>query len=119
MASVTDELIFDPKVDDSGIAVSADRGTVTLCGTVGSFRENSARRRRQQSGSAASIELGEHLERGGRASAPSPTRLPRRPKQLDHLVAFDGYNTVCDAGPPQRGPDTIELNFSVRTPVPR
>jgi osmotically-inducible protein OsmY len=39
IASVTDELAFDPKVDEGAIAVSADRGTVTLRGTVGSFRE--------------------------------------------------------------------------------
>jgi len=37
--SVTDELFWDPKVDSEAIAVSADGGTVTLRGTVGSFRE--------------------------------------------------------------------------------
>ena len=37
--SVADELFWDPKVDSGGIAVSADDGTVTLRGTVGSFRE--------------------------------------------------------------------------------
>jgi osmotically-inducible protein OsmY len=36
---VTDELLWDPKVDSSSIAVAADDGTVTLRGTVGSFRE--------------------------------------------------------------------------------
>jgi osmotically-inducible protein OsmY len=36
---VTDELSFDPKVGSTSIAVSADHGTVTLRGTVGSFRE--------------------------------------------------------------------------------
>ena len=36
---VTDELVWDPKVDSTSIAVSADNGTVTLRGTVGSFRE--------------------------------------------------------------------------------
>src|SRR6266704_1879495 len=36
---VTDELFWDPKVDNVAIAVSADDGTVTLRGTVGSFRE--------------------------------------------------------------------------------
>jgi osmotically-inducible protein OsmY len=36
---VTDELHWDPKVDDEAIAVSADDGVVTLRGTVGSFRE--------------------------------------------------------------------------------
>jgi osmotically-inducible protein OsmY len=45
MASVIDELIFDPKVDEGGIAVSADHGTVTLRGTVGSFREKREARR--------------------------------------------------------------------------
>jgi osmotically-inducible protein OsmY len=36
---VTDELFYDPKVDNRAIAVSADDGVVTLRGTVGSFRE--------------------------------------------------------------------------------
>jgi osmotically-inducible protein OsmY len=36
---VTDELAWDPKVDNEEIAVSADSGTVTLRGTVGSFRQ--------------------------------------------------------------------------------
>lgn len=36
---VTDELFWDPKVDNTAIAVSADDGVVTLRGTVGSFRE--------------------------------------------------------------------------------
>jgi osmotically-inducible protein OsmY len=37
--SVTDELYWDPKVDNAAIAVSADEGVVTLRGTVGSFRQ--------------------------------------------------------------------------------
>ena len=36
---VTDELFWDPKVDNEAIAVAADDGKVTLRGTVGSFRE--------------------------------------------------------------------------------
>jgi osmotically-inducible protein OsmY len=36
---VTDELFWDPKVDSAAIGVSADDGTVTLRGTVGSFRQ--------------------------------------------------------------------------------
>jgi osmotically-inducible protein OsmY len=36
---VDDELLWDPKVDATEIAVSVDRGVVTLRGTVGSFRE--------------------------------------------------------------------------------
>jgi osmotically-inducible protein OsmY len=36
---VTDELYWDPKVDNAAIAVSADDGEITLRGTVGSFRE--------------------------------------------------------------------------------
>ncbi|MFL5962124.1 MAG: BON domain-containing protein [Gaiellaceae bacterium] len=36
---VTDELFWDPKVDNVAIAVSADDGIMTLRGTVGSFRE--------------------------------------------------------------------------------
>jgi osmotically-inducible protein OsmY len=38
-ADVNDELFWDPKVDNSAIAVSADDGKVTLRGTVGSLRE--------------------------------------------------------------------------------
>jgi osmotically-inducible protein OsmY len=37
--SVVAELVWDPKVDSEAIAVSADDGTVTLRGTVGSFRQ--------------------------------------------------------------------------------
>jgi hypothetical protein len=37
--NVTDELFWDPKIDNAGIAVSADDGSVTLRGTVGSFRQ--------------------------------------------------------------------------------
>jgi osmotically-inducible protein OsmY len=36
---VNDELHWDPKLDNAAIAVSADDGTVTLRGTVGTFRE--------------------------------------------------------------------------------
>jgi osmotically-inducible protein OsmY len=36
---VTDELYWDPKVDNASIAVSAEDGEVTLRVTVGSFRE--------------------------------------------------------------------------------
>jgi len=36
---VSDELHWDPKIDDSAIGVSADDGVVTLRGTLGSFRE--------------------------------------------------------------------------------
>jgi osmotically-inducible protein OsmY len=39
VASVNDELFWDPKVDSEAIAVSAIDGTVTLRGTVGSFRQ--------------------------------------------------------------------------------
>jgi osmotically-inducible protein OsmY len=38
-ADVRDELFWDPKVDNAAIAVSADGGTITLRGTVGSLRE--------------------------------------------------------------------------------
>ena len=37
--NVTEELLWDPKVDSAAIAVSADDGAVTLRGTVGSFRQ--------------------------------------------------------------------------------
>ena len=36
---VTEELYWDPKVDDGAIAVRASDGEVTLRGTVGSFRQ--------------------------------------------------------------------------------
>jgi osmotically-inducible protein OsmY len=36
---VTDELFWDPKVDNAAIAVSADDGEVTLRGTVGNLRQ--------------------------------------------------------------------------------
>jgi osmotically-inducible protein OsmY len=36
---VTDELFWDPKVDNAEIGVSADDGVVTLRGTVGSFSQ--------------------------------------------------------------------------------
>ena len=36
---VTDELFWDPKIDSEAVAVSAKDGTVTLRGTVGSFRQ--------------------------------------------------------------------------------
>jgi osmotically-inducible protein OsmY len=36
---VSEELLWDPRVNKSAIAVSADNGEVTLQGTVGSFRE--------------------------------------------------------------------------------
>jgi len=38
-AAVSDELFWDPKLDNSAIAVSANDGTITLRGTVGSLRE--------------------------------------------------------------------------------
>jgi len=37
--AVNDELFWDPKIDSEAIAVSTDDGTVTLRGTVGSFRQ--------------------------------------------------------------------------------
>jgi len=41
--NVADELFWDPKIDSSSIAVGTDgSGTVTLRGTVGSFREKRA-----------------------------------------------------------------------------
>jgi osmotically-inducible protein OsmY len=38
-ADVSDELFWDPKLDGTAIAVSADDGSITLRGTVGSLRE--------------------------------------------------------------------------------
>jgi osmotically-inducible protein OsmY len=39
VASVSDELFWDPKIDTVSVAVSANGGLVTLRGTVGSFRQ--------------------------------------------------------------------------------
>jgi osmotically-inducible protein OsmY len=39
VADVGDELFWDPKVDNTAVAVSADEGRITLRGTVGSLRE--------------------------------------------------------------------------------
>jgi len=39
VADVSDELFWDPKVDNTAIAVSASDGKITLRGTVGSLRE--------------------------------------------------------------------------------
>jgi osmotically-inducible protein OsmY len=38
-SEVQEELAWDPKVDSTTVAVSADEGTITLRGTVGSLRE--------------------------------------------------------------------------------
>jgi osmotically-inducible protein OsmY len=38
-ADVSEELFWDPKLDSTAVAVSADAGTITLRGTVGSLRE--------------------------------------------------------------------------------
>jgi len=38
-ADVSDELFWDPKLDSITIAVSADDGTITLRGTVGTLRK--------------------------------------------------------------------------------
>jgi osmotically-inducible protein OsmY len=37
--NVSEELVWDPKVDNAAIAVVADDGVVTLRGTIGSFRQ--------------------------------------------------------------------------------
>jgi osmotically-inducible protein OsmY len=39
LSDAEDELLWEPRVDNAAIAVSADDGVVTLRGTVGSFRE--------------------------------------------------------------------------------
>src|SRR5882672_12511299 len=36
---VSDELLWEPRIDNVAIAVEADDGVVTLRGTVGTFRE--------------------------------------------------------------------------------
>jgi len=47
-ADVSDELFWDPKVDNTAIAVSADDGKITLRGTVGSLREKHEAKRAAQ-----------------------------------------------------------------------
>ena len=51
-ADVSDELFWDPKVDSTAIAVSADDGKITLRGTVGSLREKREARRPRSASSA-------------------------------------------------------------------
>ena len=55
-ADVAAELSWDPKVDSAAIAVSADAGTVTLRGTVGSPRE------KREAGRAACRVMGYRVE---------------------------------------------------------
>ena len=43
-ADVSDELFWDPKVDNVAIAVSVNDGKITLRGTVGSLREKRQRK---------------------------------------------------------------------------
>ena len=50
---VSAELHWDPKIDDSAIAVAADDGVVTLRGTVGSFREKRDAKKDAQSVNAS------------------------------------------------------------------
>jgi osmotically-inducible protein OsmY len=47
-ANVSDELFWDPKLDNSSIAVSANDGRVTLRGTVASLREKREARKAAQ-----------------------------------------------------------------------
>jgi osmotically-inducible protein OsmY len=47
-ADVSDELFWDPKIDNEAIAVSADDGKITLRGTVGSLREKREARKAAQ-----------------------------------------------------------------------
>lgn len=51
-ADVSDELFWDPKVDNAAIAVSANDGKITLRGTSGACTR-SARPRRPRSGCSA------------------------------------------------------------------
>jgi osmotically-inducible protein OsmY len=45
---VSDELFWDPKVDNAALAVSASDGKITLRGTVGSLREKREARKAAQ-----------------------------------------------------------------------
>src|SRR6266404_511706 len=47
-SDVSDELFWDPKVDNTAIAVSADDGKITLRGTVGRLREKHEAKRAAQ-----------------------------------------------------------------------
>jgi osmotically-inducible protein OsmY len=47
-ADVSDELFWDPKLDSTAIAASADDGKITLRGTVGSLREKREARKAAQ-----------------------------------------------------------------------
>src|SRR4051794_18195515 len=46
--SVSDELFWDPKLDSTAVAVSADDGVITLRGTVGRLREKREARKAAQ-----------------------------------------------------------------------
>jgi osmotically-inducible protein OsmY len=46
--AVAEELQWDPKLDSKAVAVSAYDGEVTLCGTIGSFREQRDARKAAQ-----------------------------------------------------------------------
>ncbi|HVP02105.1 MAG TPA: BON domain-containing protein [Solirubrobacteraceae bacterium] len=48
MGNVSEELLWDPKVDSDAIAIGANGGVITLRGTVGSFREKQEARKAAQ-----------------------------------------------------------------------
>ena len=54
-ADVSDELFWDPKVDNAAIAVSATEGKITLRGTVGSLREKREAKKAAQRAGAFSL----------------------------------------------------------------
>src|SRR6266487_348399 len=74
-ADVSDELFWDPKVDNTAIAVSADDGKITLRGTVGSLRE------KHEAKKAAQRVFGVHL--GRRQAAGEADERPEARRRRD------------------------------------
>jgi hypothetical protein len=75
-----DELLWEPKVDNTAIAVSAHDGVVTLRGTVGSFRE-----RREAVNAVKRVAApggGRRAESAAQRGPPRDADLAARPRRL-------------------------------------
>jgi hypothetical protein len=84
--SVTDELLWDPKIDSHGIAVSANDATVTLRGTVGSFRQKRAAKRVY--GVTNDVEIVSPVRDTGTVVPRSFWLLIERPAGVERLMIF-------------------------------
>ena len=102
---VMDELAYDPKVDSEAVAVSADDGTVTLRGTVGSLREKYEARKATERVFGVNkvhnkLEVKPLLSDGGREDADVRGDILQAlaldtlaPRKIDASV-YDGYVTL-------------------------